>query len=98
MKAILVATALVLGACTTPIAERDIQLEADVACRAIGASLGALAPHRKSLGDDVEAVVQRIRVESDPLCTGDNPPRTMQVANRLTALAFDLMTVEKGMK
>lgn len=98
MKAILVATVLVLSACTTPIAERDIQLEADVACRAIGASLGALAPHRQSLGEDVEAVVQRIRVESDPLCTGANPPRTMEVANRLTALAFDLMTVEKGVK
>lgn len=74
---------------------RDIQLEADVACRAIGASLATLAPHRADLPESVETTVERIRVESDPLCTGANPPRTMDVANRLTRLAFDLIAIER---
>lgn len=89
------ALALMVSACAQPILDRDIQLEADVACRAIGASLLALAPHRQELPESVEATVQRIRVESDPLCTGENPPRTMEVANQLTRLAFDLITVER---
>lgn len=95
MKAIVVALPMLVAACAPSLAERDIQLAADVACRAIGASLGALAPHRQSLSDEVEAMVQRVRVESDPLCTGTNPPRTRDVTNQLIRLAFNLMTVEK---
>ena len=86
---------LALAGCTERnLAELDIQREADVACRAIGASLGVLAPHRQELPESVEATVQRIRTESDALCTGPNPPRTTDVVNQLIQSAYTLMRIE----
>ena len=87
------AAAFLLSACAN-LADRDIQREADTACRSIGALLEVLAPYRQDMPETAEATVQRIRVESDPLCTGDNPPRSDEVATRLSLMVLDLVSVQ----
>lgn len=96
MRALCVlALALLLAGCETNILARDFQREADVSCRAIGASLAALAPHRQRLPDVVEATVQTIREEAEPLCTAPDAPKGADVADRLVQMAYNLLTVEK---
>lgn len=89
--------ALMLAGCAggaKQIADRDLQREADVACRAIGASLEALAPFRADLSEGVEATVNRIAVEAEPFCTGPNPPRTSAIIGRLFTMSASLIGIE----
>lgn len=81
------------GALVVP--DRDFQREADVACRAIGGTLAALAPYRADMPAKVEASVEAVRVQSAPLCSGDNPPRTVDIAQDLQRMAISLLAVER---
>lgn len=95
-------SALGLSACQSTgdgrFEERSFAMEADVACRAIGASLATLAPHRKTLPEGVEQNVERVRQRAEPLCYAPNPPRGADVARELTTLAFDLLSTERQLK
>jgi hypothetical protein len=82
--------AIVAGCASNP------QATADVSCRAIGASLAALAPFRADMPDAAEDRVQRFRERSEPLCAPGTPaPTDAATVGALAAMAFELVTLEK---
>lgn len=95
-KLILAAALLALAACAN--LNNNPQLTADVSCRAIGASLEALAPLRASLPVSVVSRIQGVRERSEPLCTAASPPANIAAATSLGVMAAELITIEKGAK